>query len=110
VLALPAGEAFWIGAIVAGTGVIALARGRDGQWIQLVGSARAGVAIFPGLNRLDGTVAPLARPAVEGVSLESDLQRVIVEIADAETFTKITGLPGPAPLDPGAAYGGWRLP
>jgi hypothetical protein len=118
-LPLAAGEAFWIGLDeVAGGAAVDFTlevETADGRWrqapvrltrhAQLAGYVGAGAQLHPfdaGCLRLAWTTR-----WDEG---GPQAQRVELRLVDPATFARETGEPPPAPLDPDAGYGGWRLP
>jgi hypothetical protein len=132
----PAGEAFWLGflpepgAAPAAVGILAFTGADD--WIDAV-SGRAAAPAAPdtwfqapprrqleGIHRPDGGWWALARTApAAGAPACSRLQLCIrrgpalvsleVRLVDEQEFESACGTSVP-PLNPGSAYGGWRLP
>ncbi|NKX53340.1 hypothetical protein [Arthrobacter mobilis] len=132
----PAGEAFWIGFLPtpgASADVGILAATGSGGWLDAVGGQPAGtdrpqawLAVppalrLPGITATGGGWLPFARqapvphaPSCTGLLLvlrqsREGGGRLHVALADEDEFRSVCGVPLPPP-DPGAAYGGWRLP
>ena len=109
-LPVAAGEAFWIGLSVtpgAAVRLLITAERRDGTSMPLapvlVPPSR-GVAGVPAGPQFAVFDAELAALILHGSTAAR------IEIADPATFAARTGVAAPAPPDPAAAYGGWRLP
>lgn len=112
----PAGEALWIGLVRApGAGQACLARlvlGADHQPVEV-----PLIFAVAGVPRADGTSWALARtapapgaPACAGVELVvGSTEPIRIDFVDPAEYAKLSGTVL-APLDTGAAYGGWRLP
>ena len=114
----PAGEAFWVGLVRSpGTEdpcVVRLVLGGGGDPVEL--PLRFAVA---GVPRGDGTSWALARTAAEpgaptcaGVEVavgSAEPSSVRIDLVEPAVYAELSGT-ALAPLDTGAAYGGWRLP
>lgn len=125
------GEAFWIGlsteapgtrAEVAVAATLADGSVRAEPPVRVVGASR-----IPGMARADGRHDVFSRTATASsagcrvLALRCRIGRrggrvparpaaVTVRLVDAASFAAETGCAPPGPLDPEAAYGGWRLP
>jgi hypothetical protein len=125
------GEAFWIGASTDGpdgqaevmvSSVLSDGRTRVAPTLRAAPSAR-----LAGLPRGDGgydaftRTATTSGPGCDALTFRCRIRqrgrpwparftRLVVRLAGPDAFAAATGVPPPGPLDPGAGYGGWRLP
>jgi hypothetical protein len=112
-LPLAEAEGFWIGAMLEASEPIrvslAVHRPGGGQTplAELAGPQRAAIA---GLIRSDGRFDIFSRRSLVALDIAVDDSRARVEVVEPAVYTQLTGQPAPDPLDPGAGYGGWRLP
>lgn len=109
VLPLAEGEAFWIGLDANGGPAVRL------EWAVVLRTG--GIDIQPALwvagpQRIAGfgEGQPLARTLVDQLVLGAPGASATLRLVDPVEFTAASGRPAPAPLDPRAGYGGWRLP
>lgn len=127
-------EAFWIGLSadepvrvalqvdVIGRGAIDALSGeawRNAGARSIDAAARAQVAGIAGPNGrwwAFSRIATLPAPASRSIRLlvrgdrAAVTSSVAVALTDYASFTRLTGVSAPAPLDPDAGYKGWRLP
>jgi hypothetical protein len=110
---LAVNEAFWIGVVPAAAVVnknIALCVDRPGLGpLQLSMRLQGQVAVAAGFMREDGKFDAFCRGTFGGMLATVGEQSASVSIIDPKLFAARTGV-SPGPVDPGAAYGGWRLP
>lgn len=131
VLPVADGEAFWIGASTdrpkARAEVFVSAHLSDGTRREAPMVVAAPAARLAGLPREDGGFDALARTATpagpgcdaltvryrirqRGRRWSDRAEALAVRLLDPAAFAVATGEAPPGPLDPGAGYGGWRLP
>ena len=112
-LAVPSGEAFWIGVLVGAgwQGELAIsARLASDATIPLARFDRSGAFSIDGMPRSDGAFDALCRDTVMGFTVARGDETTRIDLASVEDFVAQTGNKPPSPLNPGAAYRGWRLP
>lgn len=101
-LPLAEGEAFWIGLEAASPARLALAV--DGGQLALD-------RLVAGPDRILGVEGlAFSRGQVGRLRLATEEAVATLRLVDYGEFTARTGRAAPAPLDPRAGYGGWRLP
>lgn len=101
-LPLAEGEAFWIGLEAAWPVRLVLAV--DGGRLALE-------RLVAGADRIAGVEGlAFSRAGVGSLRLATDEAEATLRLVDYGEFTARTGRAAPAPLDPRAGYGGWRLP
>jgi hypothetical protein len=112
-LALPNDEAFWIGLVVhaGGRGQLTIAVELvDGVAVELGRYQRQGTFVIPGVPRPDGLFDVFCPATISHIRLGGAAEMARIGLAGVEDFVARTGRDPPAPFDPAAAYGGWRLP
>lgn len=112
-LAVPAGEAFWIGILIDAPRQIELSISvqlTDGAVVPLAGFAQRGAFWIDGVPRVDGAFDALCRTIASGLILASGSETIHIDLASVEDFVAQTGSEPPVPFNPDAAYRGWKLP
>lgn len=107
-------EAFWIGVeFPAGSGFKSVAlegRGPDGKAFPIARIDVPQTCIVPGVTLPDGKFRSFGRDRPVELRVRIDEHAACVTLMDTTAYVACTGMPAPAPLDPAAGYGGWRLP
>lgn len=108
-LPLAAGEAAWLGVRRPGGGLIITAHVRHGEPAILPAVVIGRLRAYPGTPMADG-YATIDLLHVRSLCFAHADATAVLRVVDHSTFAQATGQPVPSPLDPGAGYGGRRLP
>jgi hypothetical protein len=107
-------EAFWIGVIVPADpnpGALVLeVVFENGRTAPVTRLEKPGTVFIAGIGRSDGRFEAFCRPCIAGLYVSLGDHRTRVCLTEPTTYAEMSGCPRPEPLDPSAAYGGWRLP
>ncbi len=108
---LPLGdeEAFWLGILDSKAPIEIEATLRDGS-VRHVAQASGTHAAVAGIPTPEGDYRVLARSNVSALRVIAGGVAAGIELLAPADYSRRSGAPAPEPLDPSAAYGGWRLP